>query len=98
MLVHDLDDGGRAHGRREIRLAAGQPDGMAVDEIGAVWVAMYSGARADRYRPDGTFDRRSARNVRSATTPCRKAKNRSSVPPHPVEGGRPQPTPRGGVS
>jgi D-xylonolactonase len=44
--------------RREIDLSAfGHPDGMALDEHGAVWVALVSGGIA-RLTPDGEVDRR----------------------------------------
>jgi gluconolactonase len=44
--------------RREIDLSAfGHPDGMALDEHGAVWVALVSGGIA-RFTPDGAVDRR----------------------------------------
>jgi gluconolactonase len=44
--------------RREIDMSAlGHPDGMALDEHGAVWVALVSGGIA-RLTPDGDIDRR----------------------------------------
>jgi xylono-1,5-lactonase len=44
--------------RRDIDLSAlGHPDGMALDEHGAVWVALVSGGIA-RLTPDGDVDRR----------------------------------------
>jgi gluconolactonase len=44
--------------RREIDLSAlGHPDGMAVDEQGAVWLALVRGGIA-RLTPDGAVDRR----------------------------------------
>jgi xylono-1,5-lactonase len=44
--------------RRDIDLSAlGHPDGMALDEHGAVWVALVSGGIA-RLTPDGNVDRR----------------------------------------
>ena len=44
--------------RREFDLSAsGHPDGMALDEHGAVWVALVSGGIA-RLTPDGAVDRR----------------------------------------
>ncbi|WP_267876244.1 SMP-30/gluconolactonase/LRE family protein [Massilia violaceinigra] len=33
--------------------APGHPDGMAVDADGGIWVAMFRGARIDRYNPAG---------------------------------------------
>jgi len=32
---------------------SGHPDGMAVDSEGCVWIALFGGARIERYRPDG---------------------------------------------
>jgi D-xylonolactonase len=44
--------------RREFDLSAlGHPDGMAVDELGAIWVALVSGGIA-RLTPEGSVDRR----------------------------------------
>ncbi|MFC5463043.1 SMP-30/gluconolactonase/LRE family protein [Massilia niabensis] len=33
----------------------GHPDGMAVDSEGHVWIALFGGARIDRFRPDGSL-------------------------------------------
>jgi gluconolactonase len=35
----------------------GNPDGLALDEMGALWIALVSGG-VGRFRPDGTLDRR----------------------------------------
>ncbi len=35
----------------------GVPDGLAVDEAGAIWVAAARGGCAARYHPDGTLER-----------------------------------------
>jgi sugar lactone lactonase YvrE len=36
---------------------SGEPDGAAIDVEGALWVAVWGGARLDRFMPDGTLDR-----------------------------------------
>jgi len=57
VLAHELDDAGRATNRRVFAaLPRGNPDGLAVDESGSVWVAMGSGAGLARYTPAGALD------------------------------------------
>jgi sugar lactone lactonase YvrE len=41
----------------EIERAAGIPDGLAVDDEGAVWVGLWGGFAVRRYAPDGRLDR-----------------------------------------
>jgi D-xylonolactonase len=49
-----LPDGSATRMRLLIATAGpGHPDGMAVDIEGNIWVAMFRGARIDRYTPDG---------------------------------------------
>jgi len=50
VLAFDADGGGR---RVFAQPQAGEPDGMAVDSEGCVWVALGEGARVCRYSPDG---------------------------------------------
>ncbi|MEO7496140.1 MAG: SMP-30/gluconolactonase/LRE family protein [Massilia sp.] len=51
-----LDDGSLARKRVFVVPAApGNPDGMAVDAEGVLWVTMFRGARIDRYTPDGAL-------------------------------------------
>src|SRR4051812_20763286 len=54
IIVFDVD----RQTRSDIDAAPyGHPDGMAVDELGGVWVALVSGG-IGRFTPDGTLDRR----------------------------------------
>ncbi|MFG6412778.1 SMP-30/gluconolactonase/LRE family protein [Roseateles sp. DC23W] len=48
----------------------GRPDGAAVDESGAYWVAMFEGKRLLRYAPDGELLEDIALPVRCPTMPC----------------------------
>jgi gluconolactonase len=57
VLAHDLDDAGRGVNRRIFAtLPRGNPDGLAVDESGCVWVAMGSGGAIARFTPSGALD------------------------------------------
>jgi gluconolactonase len=59
IVVHDLAEDGTAGGRRQIDVSAyGEPDGLAVDEHGAVWVAILGGFGLARFTPTGALDRR----------------------------------------
>jgi sugar lactone lactonase YvrE len=59
VLVHDLDADGAVTGSRAIDTSEyGDPDGMAVDEHGAVWVAILGGFGIARFTPEGVLDRR----------------------------------------
>jgi len=40
----------------EVPPGSGNPDGMAIDEEGCLWVALAHAGRVQRYRPDGTPD------------------------------------------
>jgi len=54
VLAHDIDDAGNATNRRVFaRLPRGNPDGLAVDETGCVWVALGSAGGIGRFTPDG---------------------------------------------
>jgi sugar lactone lactonase YvrE len=51
---------GAVSGRRPfavIERGAGIPDGLAVDDEGGIWVALWGGAAVRRYGPDGELDR-----------------------------------------
>ena len=58
VLAHDLAADGSATGRRVFaRMPKGNPDGLAVDELGCVLVALGSGGGVARFTPDGALDR-----------------------------------------
>ncbi len=58
VVVHDLiNDGASVRNRRHWPLGKrSQPDGLAIDVTGAVWVADHGAGRVVRFRPDGTLD------------------------------------------
>lgn len=47
-----------------------RPDGACVDSEGALWVAIFAGARVDRYAPDGRLERSIALPVTNPTCVC----------------------------
>jgi sugar lactone lactonase YvrE len=56
----ELGDGGTLCNRRvflRFRPEEGAPDGMTVDSRGALWIALWGGARVSRYTADGHLDR-----------------------------------------
>lgn len=48
----------------------GYPDGLAVDDEGFVWVAVYGGSRVERRAPDGSLDRVVAVPAENPTSCC----------------------------
>ncbi|MGH9030679.1 MAG: SMP-30/gluconolactonase/LRE family protein [Acidimicrobiia bacterium] len=67
--VHDLLDGEAVNPRR-FEFAAGAPDGMAIDEVGCVWVASAAAGCVVRMTPDGEVDRRIEVPARVVTSLC----------------------------
>ena len=64
---------GAISGRRRwvaIERDAGIPDGLAVDDEGGVWVALFGGAAVRRYGPDGALDRVLAVPAEKVTACC----------------------------
>ena len=55
---YDVDAGeiGARVGAVEIAKDQGMPDGMCVDDTGAIWVALWGGSAVHRYTPDGELD------------------------------------------
>jgi gluconolactonase len=70
IFVHDLDRAGNATARRTFEMKNGQPDGLAVDALGGVWVASAGGGRVDRYLPDGRVERSVSVPARIVTSVC----------------------------
>jgi gluconolactonase len=70
IVVHELTPDGRAKDRRAIDVAPGFPDGLAVDEEGVIWVALYGSGCVARYRPDGAPDGRLEVPASSVTSLC----------------------------
>jgi len=69
VLVHELDESGRATPLTPIRVEGG-PDGLAVDAEGGVWVALYQAGAVARFEPDGSPDRRIALPAKAVTSLC----------------------------
>ena len=54
--VFDYD--GEIQNRRTFAtIDRGSPDGLALDDAGCIWVALYGGGAVQRFRPDGALDR-----------------------------------------
>jgi len=70
VVVHELTPDGRAKDRRAIDVAPGFPDGLAVNEEGVIWVALYGSGCVARYRPDGAPDGRLEVPASSVTSLC----------------------------
>jgi len=71
VILHDVAADGSVGNRRVFAASeGGAPDGLAVDEAGTVWVAIYGGGCVDRYSPDGALDRRVEVPARSVASVC----------------------------
>jgi xylono-1,5-lactonase len=71
LIVHDVAPDGSCRNRRAISVSAvGGPDGLAVDEAGAIWVAIYDGGCVARFMPDGKLDRKIAVPAKAVTSLC----------------------------
>jgi sugar lactone lactonase YvrE len=69
VLVHALDPAGRATPLPSIRVEGG-PDGLAVDQAGGIWVALYQAGGVQRFLPDGTPERSIQVPARAVTSLC----------------------------
>ena len=80
LIVHDVAPDGSCSNRRSISVrAVGGPDGLAVDEAGAIWVAIYDGGCVARYLPDGKLDRKIAVPAKAVTSLCFGGKDRRDL-------------------
>ncbi len=71
ILAHRVDAGGAVSDRRVFaRLERGIPDGLAVDEAGGVWVAVYGASVVLRFTPDGGLDRTLEIPAEAVTSLC----------------------------
>ena len=71
VIVHDvLEDGSCANRRAIAEGTGGAPDGLAVDEDGCIWVAIYGAGYAARFTPDGELDRRIEVPARAVASLC----------------------------
>lgn len=71
ILVHDVAPDGQVSNRRVfVTVPTGVPDGLAVDEAGAVWVAIYEGGCVTRYTAEGKLDRTIAVPAKAVTSLC----------------------------
>jgi len=71
IIAHDVDAHGVLSRRRHFAVfERGIPDGLAVDEAGGVWVAVYGAGAALRYLPDGRLDRTLEVPAESVTSLC----------------------------
>ena len=70
IILHDVSANGQVSNRRVFAKTPGVPDGLAVDEDGCVWIAVYEGGCALRYTPDGREDRRIEVPAKAVTSLC----------------------------
>lgn len=72
IIQHDVESEGSVGNRRVFATLAGKlvPDGLAVDEEGCVWVAVYGGGCALRYSPEGKEDLRVEVPAKAVTSLC----------------------------
>lgn len=81
VIVHDVATDGSMSNRRAIAQISGGsiPDGLAVDEAGCLWIAIYGGSCAARYTPDGKLDRKIEVPAKAVTSVCFGGKDRRDL-------------------
>ncbi len=80
ILVHELTPDGQATNRQVFaEVALGVPDGLAVDEAGGVWIAVYDGGCVARYTPNGQLDRKIEVPAKAVTSLCFGGKDRCDL-------------------
>ena len=72
-------DGELANRRPFARIEQGTPDGLAVDDDGGVWVAIWGGACVRRFDPDGTLVHEVAVPAEHVTSCCFGGDDRRSL-------------------
>ena len=71
VIAHDVAEDGSVANRRVFAATdRGAPDGLAVDESGCVWVAVYGGGCVLRFTPDGEVDQTVDVPATSVTSLC----------------------------
>jgi gluconolactonase len=70
VIVHEITDGGVSNRGVLAPIRDGVPDGLAVDEEGGVWVAVYDGGCVLRLMPSGEIERRIDVPARAVTSLC----------------------------
>jgi xylono-1,5-lactonase len=72
VIVHDLDESGKSVTNRRQWFVGerSQPDGLALDITGCLWVADHGAGRVVRFQPDGTIDTVLAVPSRHVTSVC----------------------------
>jgi len=71
VIVHDVDCAGHAVNRRPLaETPTINPDGLAVDEAGCIWVADYGGGCVHRFTPEGDVDARFELPAKLVTSVC----------------------------
>jgi gluconolactonase len=78
ILVHAITSDGRATDRAVFAEVEG-PDGLAVDEEGGVWVALYGGGAVARFTPTGGLERRIEVPARAVTSLCFGGRDRGDL-------------------